>query len=215
MKNKETRTLVQEMRANEEQDYVVEGTPIVFNQFTDIGGYFRETIIPEALKNCDLKDVRFLVNHDTNQAPLARSRNNNANSTMQLKVKEDGLHMKAKLDHENPRAVELYSAIKRGDIDGMSFMFFVDGEEWSDLDTDYPTRTITSIQTILEVSAVTFPAYEGTSIGCRDKEALDSAKATLDSVRASREAEKKVEEERKALQERKDKCLERLKSLKD
>ena len=124
--------------------------------------------------------------------PLARSRNNNANSTMQLEKVEGGLNIRADLDTErNDTARALYSAVERGDISGMSFRMTIDGEEWTDLESDYPTRHITSIGRVLEVSAVTMPAYEQTSIEARnDAEALESAKAVLESAKIA-EAEKR------------------------
>ena len=165
-------------------DHIV-GRPIVYNSKTDLG-YFDEIIEAGALDKANLKDVRFLVNHNTDMIPLARSRNNNENSTMQLEVDKDGMSIRVNLDTENnSEARNLYSAIKRGDITGMSFMFTIDDEEWEDLESDHPTRHIREIGQVFEVSAVTFPAYEATEISARDKEALDNAKATLESVRES------------------------------
>lgn len=184
-----------EVRAqrSEEHGTYIEGTPIVFEQATDIGGMFREIIDKGAVEKDALKDVRFLVNHNLDMIPLARSRNNNEHSTMQLTLGDDGLSMRADLDVENnATAKELYSAVERGDISGMSFMFLVDGESWEDLDADYPTRRITHISDVIEVSAVTMPAYEQTSISARsDAEALESAKATLESAKAKEEEERK------------------------
>ena len=121
--------------------------------------------------------------------PLARSRNNNENSTMQLSVDDEvGMKIRVNLDTENNAdARALYSAVERGDISGMSFMFTVDSDTWENEDTDHPQRHIRSIKRVLEVSAVTFPAYEATSIQARGlAEALDSAKASLESVRAEK-----------------------------
>lgn len=168
----------------------ITGRPIVYDSMTDLG-YFNEIIEAGALDNANLKDVRFLVNHNTEMIPLARSRNNTDNSTMQMTVDKDGMGIRVNLDTENnSEAKNLFSAIKRGDISGMSFMFTIDGEEWEDLETDHPTRRIKSIGQVFEVSAVTFPAYEATEISARNKEALDSAKATLDSVARSLDSEK-------------------------
>lgn len=180
-----TRAYNFEIRAenNEKNGDHITGRPIVYNSKTDLG-YFDEIIEGGALDKANLKDVRFLVNHDTSMIPLARSRNNNENSTMQLEVDKDGMSIRVNLDTENnSEARNLYSAIKRGDITGMSFMFTIDDEEWENLESDHPTRHIRKIGQVFEVSAVTFPAYEATEISARDKEALDSAKATLDSVK--------------------------------
>lgn len=187
-------------RSDEQHGNILEGIPIVYDAATDIGGMWKEIIDRGALDQADLKDVRFLVNHDTDSIPLARSRNNNANSTMQMTVENDGLHVRVDLDTEgNPRAKELYSAIKRQDVSGMSFMFNVKDDRWDDLDTDYPTRHITALGKVFEVSAVTFPAYEQTSINARS---LESGKASLDNAREALENARKIEEKRKAIIER-------------
>ena len=75
----------------------------------------------------------------------------------------------------------------------MSFMFSVDKDSWDDVDTEHPTRRIRSIRRVMEVSAVTFPAYSQTSITARGlSDALESARASLESVRAEkREIERK------------------------
>jgi HK97 family phage prohead protease len=181
-----TRAYNFELRAesNEKNGDHIVGRPIVYDSLTNLG-YFDEIIERGALDKANLKDVRFLVNHNTDMIPLARSRNNNENSTMQMTVDEDGMGIRVNLDTENNTdARNLYSAIKRGDISGMSFMFSIDDEEWENLESDHPTRHIRKIGTVLEVSAVTFPAYEATEISARDKEALESAKSLLESKRS-------------------------------
>jgi HK97 family phage prohead protease len=111
--------------------------------------------------------------------PLARSRRNNGNSTMQLSVDMQGLNIdRINLDTENnTTARALYSAVERGDITGMSFLFSIGDEEWDNLETDHPTRRIKRIESVVEVSAVTFPAYEDTEIYARSKEALINARS--------------------------------------
>lgn len=183
----ESRSYSFEIRAEENEDKanVITGRPIVYDSRTDIDGLFEEVIERGALKNTDLTDVRFLVNHDVSKIPLARSRKNTKNSTMQLTADDDGLGIRVTLDTENnTEARNLYSAIKRGDITGMSFMFGIDKEEWENLESDYPTRHIKSISTVVEVSAVTFPAYESTSITtARNKSALENARQAVDTAR--------------------------------
>lgn len=187
-KELERRAYIFEVRAEEtENGNIITGRPIVYNSRTDIG-YFDEIIEGGALDRTDLTDVRFLVNHDTSRIPLARSRRNNGNSTMQLSVNEFGMDIRVTLDTENnSEARALYSAVQRGDITGMSFMFGVDDEEWENLDSDHPTRRIKSISTVVEVSAVTFPAYESTEINARSKEALDSARSAVETARQQSE----------------------------
>ena len=183
--DKEIRGFNFEVRAADTADGTITGRPIVFGQTTDLGWY-DEVIERGALDSTDLKDVRLLVNHNVDMIPLARSRNNTANSTMQLMPDENGLGIRVSLDIENNNdARSLYSAVSRGDIDGMSFMFTVEKDSWDDPDSDHPTRHILSIRRVFEVSAVTFPAYSRTSIQARGlSDALDSAKESLESERA-------------------------------
>jgi len=200
--NKETRAFTFEVRAeqNEEHGTFITGTPIVFNRATDMGWY-EETINKDALNECDLKDVAFLVGHNTGMIPLARSRNNNEHSTMQMTVNDDGMDIRVDLDTENnAEAKALYSAVKRGDMTGMSFMFVVDKDSWSDADSDYPKREILSIRKVFEVSAVAFPAYPQTTIQAASEDTtLDSARASLESARAAlaEERAKQAEDERR------------------
>ena len=210
--DKEIRAFNFECRAeeNEQHGTFITGTPIVFDQATDMGWY-QETIARGALDSTDLKDVRFLVGHNTSMIPLARSRNNNENSTMQMTVGDNGMDIRVDLDTENnAEAKALYSAVKRGDMSGMSFMFIVESDSWDDIESDYPKRTIRSIKTVMEVSAVAFPAYPQTTIQAASEDAtLDSARASLESARKAAEEERL----RKAEDERRTAALERLNNL--
>ena len=167
---------------------ILTGRPIVYNSRTDLG-YYDEIIESGALNETDLRDVRFLVNHDTKMIPLARSRRNNGNSTMKLTPDFEGLNIDfVKLDVENnSTARALFSAVKRGDLSGMSFMFSIDKEQWDDLESDHPTRRILKIGSVVEISACTFPAYDSTEINARSKEELDSARSVLEKARQQRD----------------------------
>jgi uncharacterized protein len=163
----------------------LEGHAAVFDSMTNIGGWYNEIIARGAFDGCDFDDVLFFVNHDMQKVPLARSRRNNSNSTMQLQIDNVGLSVGADLDVENnTEARQVYSSVDRGDISGMSFCFRVAKDEWGGLDTDLPTRTILQIAKVYEVSAVNSPAYDLTDINARDKAALDNAKRALDNARS-------------------------------
>lgn len=177
---------------SEQQGHIVEGLAAVYEQEThiaDFWGEYVEVIREGAFDECDFSDVRLLVNHDFNGIALARSRRNNKSdkpNTMQLTVDKRGVHIKADLDTENnEQARALYSAISRGDMDGMSFCFYVeeDGQRWTK-ENGVERREILKVLKVIEVSAVNFPAYEGTNIDSRsldsDKRAWDNARALLD-----------------------------------
>lgn len=185
----ENRSYLFEVRAEQDdKGTFITGRPIVYESKTNMG-YFDEIIHAGALNNSDLTDVRFLVNHDTSKIPLARSRRNNASSTMRLLVDSYGMEIRVNLDTENnAEARSLYSAVQRGDITGMSFMFGISDEEWENLESDHPTRHIRQISVVVEVSAVTFPAYEATEINARCKDALDNARQAVDTARGNEES---------------------------
>ena len=198
----ESRLFAFEVRAEQsaEHGHYIYGRPIVFGQRTNIGPF--DAIIDRgALDMTDLKDVRMLVGHNDSGIPVARSRNNNENSTMQLMPNEFGMDIRADLDIENnAESKSLYSAVGRGDITGMSFAFIVDKDTWDEIDSEHPVRHIRSIRRVLEVSAVAFPAYEGTSMEARSADkALESALASLESARrqAEEERSRRHEEERR------------------
>ena len=213
MTKKEVRFLTPELRAeeNEAGEAHLEGYPIVFNQETVIGGICREVIEPEAVDESMLRDVALMVGHDFGMIPLAHSRRNNENSTMRLGIDEHGVAMRAALDvANNPKAKEAYSAVKRGDLSGMSFAFTVDQERWEDLDTDMPLRRITKFGKIFEVSLVAFPAYPGTSVqAASEDDALESVTVSLESAREQLKEERAAQ----AAEERRTAALERLEKL--
>lgn len=171
----------------------ISGVAVVFGQTTRISSYwdeFDEVIDRHALDNTDMSDVALFVNHDSSMIPLARSKK--GKGTLKLSIEDDGLHIEADLDiKENSRASELYSALKRGDVDKMSFAFRIGKQEWSRLDVknEVPLRTIKEISILHEVSVVNYPAYGGTSANARSNDGEE--KPHCDSL----------EEARKALQE--------------
>jgi len=144
----------------------VEGYAAVFNERTDIAGMFTEIIAPGAFRAAvGRDDVVFLVNHDG--LPLARTRS----KTLTLVEDDKGLRIETMLDPEDPDVKAIVPKMKRGDLDKMSFAFRATKQEWDDT-TEPPTRTIREVE-LFDVSIVTSPAYDGTSIALRS---LDEAR---------------------------------------
>lgn len=167
---KEIRTA--EVRATEptadgKDALIIVGTPIVFDtptQINDLLGSYTEVIKRGALDEADLTDSRLLVNHDMTRIPLARTP-----KTMQFNITDKGLEMRAELP-DTEEAKTAYTAVKRGDLTGMSFAFTVpDGGDSFDAQTN--TRTITKIDKVYEVSLVNFPAYPTASAEARSTRA--------------------------------------------
>lgn len=122
-------------------------TPSVDMGFTE---YVTRGAFTKTLK--DGADVRLLVDHEG--APLARTRS----GTLRLSEDERGLRVEADLDPANPLAQTVLSALRRGDMNQMSFAFRTIRDSWS---KDGAVRELREVQ-LYDVSVVTFPAYEAT-----------------------------------------------------
>jgi uncharacterized protein len=165
MASAERFTVDTEVRAATAEDGVlrIAGYAAKFGQ-ESTGLSFREVIAPGAFTRTlqSGEPVFLLVNHDTDQLPLASTQG----GTLQLREDEVGLFIEATLDPVNPRAAELYSALSRMDVDKMSFAFTVapDGQT-----REGGLRTLTDV-TLYEVSVVLYPAYASTEVSARAAE---------------------------------------------
>lgn len=144
----------------------VQGYAAVFNEETDIGGYFREVIQPGAFSDAIGRDeVVFLFNHNSDTVMARTSAGN-------LKLSEDerGLKIDARLTNDDPDAQKLAAKMRAGNVSKMSFAFMPEVQEWDDSE-EVPLRTIKKAS-LYDVSAVTEPAYDGTEIGLRSLKAF-------------------------------------------
>jgi HK97 family phage prohead protease len=142
------------------------GYAALFNSPTDIAGQFREQIAPGAFTDAvGRDDVRALFNHDPNYV-LGRT----ASRTLTLREDAHGLLY----DVAPPAttwAADLMTSVERGDITQSSFGFIVEDDEWTPPATraDLPLRTIKRVS-LFDVSPVTFPAYQDTTVSARSLE---------------------------------------------
>lgn len=146
--------------ADETAGYIVEGYATTFDEPYDFGyGGAKERIARSALATADMSDVIFQLNHTG--TVMARMRNN----TLTLGQDDHGLYVKADLGGSQAGR-DLYESIKNGLIDRMSWGFIIaeDGWEW---DEATRTSTITKVDKVFDVSAVSLPANEGTVIKAR------------------------------------------------
>ena len=127
--------------------------PMPFTEFVKRGA-FSKTLNDGA-------DVRLLIDHEG--VPLARSKS----GTLSLEEDDRGLRVEADLDPTNPDAARIISAMKRGDLNQMSFAFRTIKDNWSD---DRSVRELKEVQ-LFDVSVVTFPAYEETVAELRNAQA--------------------------------------------
>ena len=136
----------------------ITGYAAVFNTWTDIGGWFRESIRPGAFaKTIKEADVRALWNHDANYV-LAR------NKSGSLKLREDDKGLAVEIDPVPAQwANDLLTSMRRGDVSQMSFGFQVNKQE---VDYDKDERILVDV-TLFDVSVVTYPAYPTTTAQVR------------------------------------------------
>ena len=168
MATAERMTMNAEIRAMDTEDgsMRIGGYAATFNNEAT-GLNFREVIAPgaftNALTNANEDPIFLLINHDADGIPLASTKS----GTLRLMQDDIGLRMEADLDPSNPKAQELASAIRRGDMTKMSFAFTVNADGQT---KEEGLRTLTSFDKIYEVSAVTWPAYDSTDLGMRSKQ---------------------------------------------
>lgn len=196
MKNKEIRAMptMLEIKKDEtkEDEYIVEGKAISFNSptvlFSDKDSEYREVITPEAInETTSMDDVVFLYDHEGRV--LART----TNGTLEVSKQEDGVYIKADLSLTKAGR-DLYEEIKVGLVTKMSFGFMVDDDKYDNLSEDGKdviVRTVKSFSRIVDVSAVSIPAYNSTEISVRN---FEDAKKDIEKIREREEEKRKLKE---------------------
>ena len=160
---------VYELRAEKKGDSdknTIVGYAAVFNSTTDLG-YFEERIKPGAFGRAikERQDVRALWNHDANFV-LGRTKSGT------LVLDEDNTGLRVEIDPpDTQHARDLVESIRRGDVDQMSFAFIAVKESWTDRKGLAPLRELEDVD-LFDVSPVTYPAYEATSVGMRSAESV-------------------------------------------
>lgn len=159
-----------EMRAEKREDgkMIVSGYAIVYNQEADIWGD-KEVISPGASVRTLKEDDQFYFWQHNSGVPLARK----SIGTLIATEDEKGVFIEAEIiDSQVGR--DAFAAIDAGLVDKQSFAFDIKKDSWEVEERGGETvwvRTIEEFDTIYEFSAVTFPAYDGTDVGKRSKEA--------------------------------------------
>ena len=148
----------------------VEGTGIVFSQWSDDLGGFRELVDPAATDGALDPDMAVCFNHDANFL-LGRAPN-----TAEISTDASGVHYRAEINPDDPSAVSTHAKIARGDVTGSSFQFRVEDDRWESDDTG-TRRTILKFAEVIEMGPVVFPAYSQTVASAR---ATDIAKRMVE-----------------------------------
>ena len=194
-RNMVLRTAADELPEGEEERKVVVGYASTFDEpytlFEDEDLIFDEVVDRAAFDNTDMSDV--IMQYDHEGRVFARMSNN----TLSVKPDERGLLIEADLGGTE-LGRQLYEEISGGYTNKMSFGFTVDGdEEIRSEDPDgrvHYLRRITSVRKLYDVSAVSIPANDATSISVRNL--TDGA---IEKIRAERLEAEKLELRRRKL----------------
>lgn len=145
-----------------------EGHAAVFNQRTWIGdpgrrwGFWEQIADGAFTRAVGEDDVVFLYNHNEDTV-MART----TSGTLKLSEDKTGLRVRAELDPADSDVARLLPKLERGDVSKMSFAFTVAKESWETLDGGDELRTVLDVNPLWDVSAVTYPAYDGTDAALR------------------------------------------------
>lgn len=151
----------------------ISGYFAVFNSEYEMWSGAVESIADTAFDGALADDIRCLINHET-RLVLGR----NKAGTLTLKVDTRGLWGEVKINPNDQDAVNLYERVKRGDVDQCSFGFDILDEEFEDRG-DSVKWTIKKVK-LYEVSVVTFPAYEETSVSARKRQLGEIKKRSIE-----------------------------------
>ena len=169
---------------NDDTGPVIAGYFAVFNNPTELWPGCIEQIAPGAFSSSLNGDVRALIDHDT-RLVIGRT----VAGTLSLREDSTGLYGEIKINEHDSDAMNLYARVQRGDVSQCSFGFDIVAEDYVvSPDGQTCTWTIRDVK-LYEVSVVTFPAYNATSVSARD---ADSA-ASLKSVRLERRKKELLE----------------------
>lgn len=201
-----------ENQENTDNPMVIEGRAIVYNQertlFTQDGIEYKEIIDKDALKNCDTRNCFLKWNHSEESFPMARTKVKEGPGSLTLDVNDEGCDIRAVLA-DTATSRELYELVRSGVIDKMSFAFTIKDETF---DKENHTWHIRSIDHLYDVSAVTAPAYDKTSLYARRREDVETLKRKEMEISelAKVETEKALEEAKAKNATLKEKIIEML-----
>jgi len=177
----QTRSSPAEFRVLDNDGKRIEGYFAVFGGTYELWPGATESIDPGAFDGALSDDIRALVDHET-RLVLGRTKA----GTLELKTDTHGLWGSIKINDLDSDAMNLYARIQRGDVTQCSFGFDILSER-TDIDGEKIHWTIEKVK-LYEVSCVTFPAYEDTSISARKHDALEITRRALVQWRETQKA---------------------------
>ena len=208
---------VREPQEGQEQSRVVDGRPIVFGvRSRNLVPWSSQRVVYEVLEpGCvsdellKRSDVILNLNHNSNVTNVLGRYRNTDKDTLKLTLRSDGVDSSCELPRTNA-ANDTLELIARGDISGMSFAF---EDDWEDTENGVSyertaevedgkevwIRHVKRITELYDVSIVTHPAYEQTSVGTREQG--DAIEKAIEQQIAAQQPQE-TDEERQAREQR-------------
>lgn len=173
---REMRTISSNFKVRETSDNEkrIEGYFSIFDGVYEIAPGMTESVSPNAFDETYHDDIRALINHDTSMV-LGRT----SAKTLELKVDSHGLWGSILINPNDQDAMNMYARVERGDVNQCSFGFDI-LEETTEVREDGSIHWILEKVKLHEVSVCTFPAYEGTEVKARAKDAKEIKKRSFD-----------------------------------
>lgn len=180
---RQVRSMPTEFRAAEEEGKkVIEGYFAVFGSTYELWPGATESIAPTAFDDALEGDIRALIDHET-RLVIGRTRA----GTLALKVDNYGLWGDITINEEDTDAMNLYARVQRGDVSQASFGFEI-LEERTDFNNDGSVHWTIEKVKLYEISCVTFPAYQDTSVSARKEQYAEIRRRQADEWREKMKA---------------------------
>lgn len=188
----------QHKEEDKDEDMIIEGRAVVYDEDTLLFSLpfdgetveVHEIIDRHALDETDTKDCFLKFNHSDEVLPLARTKN----GSLELRNEEDGLYIRAKLP-DTQQARDLYTLVKEGIIDKMSFAFTIDEETCEEEEDEENkvvryTYRVMKIRKLYDVAAVNLPAYDSTELYARRHGDVEALREKVEAERAKKSLER-------------------------
>lgn len=176
---------------DQEGDMILEGKAVSFDDETELFEYegtkVFESIDRHALDTTETRNCFLKFNHSDEVMPMARTKN----GSLRLDIREDGMYIRAKLS-DTTAGKDLYTLVKDGTLDKMSFAFTIDEEDRLEAeDGKKVTYKVKKIRQLYDVAVVPLPAYDNTEIYARRLGDVETRREQLESEKRKRDLDAK------------------------
>ncbi|MGL4571799.1 MAG: HK97 family phage prohead protease [Clostridium sp.] len=188
-KEKEIRKLIatdlETRNIEDSEEKIISGYINKFNTRSQYMGFYEEVDKGAFDKTlADGHNIYAMYNHDTNMI-LGSTRS----GSLKLNVDNIGLHFELRINPNLTYANDIAELVKSGDLEGCSFGFWVNDDEWTYTEDKIELRVIKELE-LIEVTITPFPAYLDSEASCRSYELHNQE---VEKIKELREIEKEIE----------------------